>query len=150
MQTAKVAAVNDIFLRIILSPFCFLLRTVCRGNGRHRIASVNSYAAEVPALHKKHERPKKLYEILAAFCEIPQDVLADLPVFTIRGRHEIEISGCTGILTYDSRCIVLAVGKETFCVRGDALLLSDFREKILYVRGNIDSASFGTGGNNDA
>ena len=97
-------------------------------------------------MHKKNERPKKLYEILAAFCEIPQDVLAAVPVFTIRGQHEIEISGCTGILTYDSRCIVLAVGKEHFCIRGESLLLSDFREGVLYVRGNIHSASFGTGG----
>lgn len=101
-------------------------------------------------MHKKNERPKKLYEILAAFCEIPQDVLADLPVFTIRGRHEIEISGCTGILTYDSHRIVLAIGKENFCICGDALLLSDFRDKVLYVRGNIRSAAFGTGGEEDA
>ncbi len=101
-------------------------------------------------MHKKNERPKKLYEILAAFCEIPQDVFAGLPVFTIRGRHEIEISGCTGILTYDSRCIVLAVGNEHFRICGDALLLSDFRDNVLYVRGNIDSASFGTGGDDDA
>lgn len=103
-------------------------------------------------MHKKNERPKKLYEILAEFCEIPQDVVTDLPVFTIRGTHEIEISGCTGILTYDSGQIVLSIGagKEPFCIRGDALMLSDFRDRILYVRGNIRSASFGTGGDDDA
>ena len=101
-------------------------------------------------MHKKIERPKKLYEILAEFCEIPQDVVTDLPVFTIRGTHEIEISGCTGILTYDSGQIVLAVGKESFCIRGDSLMLSDFRDRVLCVRGNIRSAAFGTGGDDDA
>ena len=97
-------------------------------------------------MQRKNERQKKLYEILAAFCEFPQDVITDLPVFTIRGTHEIEISGCTGILTYDSERILLSVGKgnERFYVRGDALMLSDFRDRILYVRGNIRSASFGT------
>ena len=97
-------------------------------------------------MQRKNERQKKLYEILAAFCEFPQDVITDLPVFTIRGTHEIEIPGCTGILTYDSERILLSVGKgnERFCVRGDALMLSDFRDRILYVRGNIRSASFGT------
>ncbi len=103
-------------------------------------------------MHKKNERPKKLYEIIAEFCEVPQDIVTDIPIFTIRGKHEIEISGCTGILTYDSRRIVLSIGKgkECFCVTGDSLMLSDFREKLLYVRGNIRSASFGTGGDSDA
>jgi len=101
-------------------------------------------------LQRKNERPKKLYEILAAFCEIPQDVITDLPVFTIRGTHEIEITGCTGILTYDSGRIVLSVGNERFCILGDALMLSDFRDRVLYVRGNIRSAAFGTGEENDA
>ena len=107
-------------------------------------------------MHKKNERQKKLYEIIAEFCEIPQEIVKDIPIFTIRGRHEIEITGCTGILTYDSRRIVLSAGKECFCITGDSLMLSDFRERILYVRGNIQSASFGTGdepttgGDNDA
>ena len=108
---------------------------------------VHFYAAEVRTLHKTNERPKKLYEILAEFCEVPQEVIAPLPVFTIRGKHEIEITGCTGIRTYDSRRIVLSFGegkhKECFCVTGDSLILTDFREKILYVRGNLHSASFG-------
>ena len=96
-------------------------------------------------MQRKNERQKKLYEILAAFCEVPQDVVADVPVFVIRGTHEIEISGCTGILTYDSGQIVLSVGKgkERFRILGDALMLSDFRDRVLYVRGNIRSASFG-------
>ena len=110
------------------------------------MASVNFYAAEVSTLQRKNERQKKLYEILAAFCEVPQDVVADVSVFVIRGTHEIEISGCTGILTYDSEQIVLSVGKgkERFRILGDALMLSDFRDRVLYVRGNIRSASFGT------
>ena len=101
-------------------------------------------------MHKKNERPKKLYEILAAFCEMPQDIFAGLPVYTIRGRHEIEISGCTGILTYDSRCIVLSVGRESLYISGDALMLSDFCDNILYVRGNIRSVSFEKGEDADA
>ncbi len=103
-------------------------------------------------MHEKNERPKKLYEILADFFEVPQNIVWDIPVFTIRGHHEIEIIGCTGILTYDSRRVVLSIGngKESFCVTGDSLLLSDFREKVLYVRGNIHTASFDTGEGEDS
>lgn len=98
-------------------------------------------------MHEKNERNKKLYEVLAGYFEVPQNIVWDIPVFTIRGRHEIEIIGCTGILTYDSKRIVLSIGrgKESFCVTGDSLMLSDFREKVLYVRGNIRTASFDTG-----
>ncbi len=105
-------------------------------------------------MHEKNERPKKLYEILADFFEVPQNIVWDIPVFTIRGKHEIEIIGCTGILTYDSQRIVLSIGRgrESFCVTGDSLILSDFREKVLYVRGNIRTASFAMDaeGDNDA
>lgn len=109
--------------------------------------SINLYAVGDGLLHKKHRRSKKLYEILSEICEIPQDIIANIPVFTIRGTHEIEISGCTGILTYDSHRVVVSIGnnKETFCVCGDELMLSDFRDRILYIRGNIRSATFGTG-----
>ena len=105
-------------------------------------------------MHQKNERQKKLYEMIADLCEVPQDIVKDIPIFTIRGKHEIEVSGCTGIRTYDSRRIVLTIGsgkeKECLCVSGDSLVLSDFREQILYVRGNIRSASFGAGGEDDA
>lgn len=96
-------------------------------------------------MSKRYERSKRLYERFAAFCEIPQDVVSNIPVFVIRGTHEIEISGCNGILIYDSRRIVLSVhnGKESCCICGDALLLSDFRDNCLFVRGDITSVTFG-------
>lgn len=98
-------------------------------------------------MHKKRKRSKKLYEILSEICEIPQDIIANIPVFTIRGTHEIEISGCNGILTYDSNHVIVSLGngKETFCVCGEELTLSDFRERILYIRGTVRSVTFGTG-----
>lgn len=96
-------------------------------------------------MHKTKKRKRKLYEKIAALCEIPQESVADIPVFVIRGRHEVEVEGCTGILEYDSGKIVFAVGKsgrERFTVTGDMLTLNDFSDRLLYVRGNIASASF--------
>lgn len=102
-------------------------------------------------MHKKRGRSKKLYEIIAETFEIPQDVVSNIPVFTIRGTHEIEISGCRGILTYDSNHIVVSIGNgaEVFCVCGEELSLSDFRDRILYIRGTIHSTNFSSGGNTD-
>ena len=86
---------------------------------------------------------KKLYEILADLCEVPADAVAPIPVFVIRGKREIEISGCTGILEYERDRIVLAIGRDRFTVTGECLLLDGFREKTLTVHGNIAAVSFG-------
>jgi len=66
----------------------------------------------------------------------------NIPVIIIRGRHEIEVSGCCGILEYENETVVLSMGKERFRVRGEALTLSDFREDTLYIRGSISSAEY--------
>lgn len=87
---------------------------------------------------------KKLYERVADWLEVPVSVTAPIPVFIIRGKREIEVEGCTGILEYGEERIVLAVGKnDRFSVRGKNLTLSDFRRRILYVRGEIASAVWG-------
>ena len=93
--------------------------------------------------------------MISDFCEVPSDMVSNVPVFEIRGHHEIEITGCSGILEYNDKRIILTVGRDKFTVTGDSLVLSDFRDNVLFVRGNIKSASFGVcdvceGGMSDA
>ncbi len=98
-------------------------------------------------MRKKTEKSvRKLpYERLAEFLEIPADQTARIPVFVIRGKREIEVEGCTGILEYEPARIVLAVGKEgdRFTVAGRGLSLEDFSRGNLFVRGEIACARFG-------
>lgn len=109
--------------------------------------TVYEYAGEGVKLprDKIKQRKKKLYERIAALCEVPEDAVGNIPVFVIRGRHEIEVSGCSGVREYSDSRIVLSVGRESFTVTGDLLVLTDFRDNTLYVQGNIDSAYFGIG-----
>jgi len=100
------------------------------------------YASGGMALHKSKKRKQKLYERISLFCEIPQESIANIPVFVLRGHHELEAEGCTGILEYNSSRIILAIGKEKLTVLGEFLVLSDFSDRLLYVRGNIKSVSF--------
>lgn len=92
--------------------------------------------------NKIKQRKKLLYERLSAMCEVPCDVVADIPVFVLRGRHEIEVEGCSGVREYSDSRIVLSAGRETFTVTGDHLILTDFRGGVLFVRGNICGTSF--------
>ena len=91
---------------------------------------------------QKKRRRAHVYEKVAHFLEVPQELVANVPVFVIRGRHEIEISGCSGITEYSDELIVLSVGRDKFTVRGKHLELADFSDSVLYVRGNIDSVAF--------
>ena len=93
-------------------------------------------------MQKNKKRRQKMYERIASFLEFPCDAVANVPVFVIRGRHEIEVSGCSGITEYSEKVISLTVGGNKFTVCGDSLELSDFRDSVLYIRGNIKCASF--------
>lgn len=93
--------------------------------------------------NKVKQRKKKLYERFAAMCEVPCEVVADIPVFVIRGRHEVEVAGCSGVREYGDSRVKLAVGRDIFTVTGDHLVLTDFRDNVLFIRGNIDGTFFG-------
>ena len=83
---------------------------------------------------------KKWYEKMSDWLEVPVSTMADIPVFTIRGKREIEVEGCTGSLESEENRIVLAAGRcGRFTVTGADLTLSDFRRRILLVRGEIAS-----------
>ncbi len=88
-------------------------------------------------------RRRNLTEVTADFFEVPTEAVGSFPIFKIRGKREIEVEGCDGILEYRDDIIVLSAGGDRFTVRGDSLELSDFRSGVLLVRGNIKSASFG-------
>ncbi|MBE6625553.1 MAG: hypothetical protein E7628_00010 [Ruminococcaceae bacterium] len=92
---------------------------------------------------KKYGRHKKLYERISHLCEVDADIVAALPVFIIRGEHEIEVEGCRGILEYEPEKVVLSVKNGRFTALGQCLTLSDFRSGVLYIRGNIKAAYFG-------
>ncbi|MBQ2726409.1 MAG: YabP/YqfC family sporulation protein [Clostridia bacterium] len=82
---------------------------------------------------------KKLSELLS----LPVDVISGIPVFTVRGREELEVDGCTGILVYEADRVVLSVKGQRMTVKGEKLRLEDFRDTTLTVRGRIVSLSFG-------
>lgn len=82
---------------------------------------------------------KKLSEMMA----LPVDVISGMPVYIIRGREELEVEGCTGILEYEPCRIVLSVKRDRLTVTGECLMLADFRETVLTVRGRIVSIAFG-------
>ena len=102
--------------------------------------TVNRPAVNRPARMRTR---KRLYETAAEWMGAETDRIAPLPVFILRGRREIEASGCDGILEYGPERIVLSAKGEIFTVNGRGLTLEDFSDGELFVRGEIDGTSFG-------
>ena len=85
---------------------------------------------------------KKLSDLMA----LPVDVMTTIPVYTLRGREELEADGCTGILEYGEERVVLEVRGERVTVTGKNLMLLEFRGTSLTVRGRIAAVQFGEDG----
>lgn len=83
-----------------------------------------------------------MYEKLSRLFELPQESVSSVPIFEIKGKNEVSVSGCTGILEYSEDRIVLALADGALEVLGKYLLLCDFRDGELSVRGEIASAAF--------
>ena len=96
----------------------------------------------MPKKQGKRTTRRSWAEIMSELWEVPGEVSAPVPVFLMRGRYELEITGARGIRDYGQEKIVLRVGKGLCVVTGRELELTDFREAVLYVRGKIDCISF--------
>ncbi len=96
----------------------------------------------MPKKQTKRTRRRPWAELMSEFWEVPGEVSAPIPVFLMRGRYELEITGARGIREYGQERIVLRMGKGLCVVTGKELELTDFQEAVLYVRGKIDRLSF--------
>lgn len=95
-------------------------------------------------MNKKKGR-HRLAMALSRFTEIPVEVISRLPLFFLKGREEVEITGCQGILHYGEDKVVIKTSCGSFTVTGSRLLLSDFCDDTLLVRGVIDGVRFENG-----
>ena len=93
---------------------------------------------------RKNSIRRKIGEVVAEICEVPAETVCRIPVFVLRGRHELEITGCTGVLEYSHEKIVLSAGKEKLTVIGRQLELCDLYESVLYICGSIRSLEYGS------
>ena len=87
--------------------------------------------------------PNEIVKKLSDLMSLPLEVMTGIPVFTLRGREELEADGCTGILEYTPTRVVLAVKRDKVTIAGEELTLTDFRNTVLTVRGRILSVTYG-------
>ena len=92
----------------------------------------------------RRKKSHRLAEAVSRITEFPMESICSVPVFCIKGRNEVEITGCRGVLEYDETKVVVKTCGDVFTVLGSRLILSDFHNDVLLVRGRIDTVCLTT------
>lgn len=85
----------------------------------------------------KRNNRSRLAAMLSELTGFPVESLSDMPVLLCKGSMEILTEGCRSILEYGDTRIRLDMGRETLCVEGENLSMSDFHRNCLTIRGCI-------------
>ena len=73
---------------------------------------------------------------------LPTGFLGLTPYLALRGRTELEIFGCAGILCYEDEKIVLQLTKGYLRVRGRRLSMRSYHRSAMTVGGEIEMLEF--------
>ena len=99
------------------------------------------------------EKKEKRWQKLLSMAEIRRNPLPDrlslptgflglTPYLALRGREELEIFGCAGILCYEDRLIILQLTKGFLRIRGRGLSMRSYHRSAMTVGGEIEGLDF--------
>ena len=88
----------------------------------------------------RHEKPT-LPEILSRIADIPADLSSGMSL-ELRGRNELLLCGCDGILCYSSERILLNQRGYRVSVEGRRLTMSSYSDGRINICGEIDRIGY--------
>ena len=88
------------------------------------------------------EKKKNVFERTMDRFELPGEVLADLPRVTITGGSRLLLENHKGIMDYGAELILVAGGKVTVKILGQALEMRAMTTEALLITGDIFQVEF--------
>ncbi len=88
----------------------------------------------------QHEKPT-LAEIFSNLIDVPADISCGMTL-EMRGRNELLLCGCSGILEYSDSRIRIIQGNNDVCLVGRRLTMSSYSNGRIGVCGEIDAIDF--------
>ena len=85
---------------------------------------------------------KNIKRKFADALELPQEILLNLPLITITGRHTITIENYKGIIEYDEKSIRINTGDGILKISGENLLLKNMTYESITLTGCFTSVEF--------
>lgn len=80
---------------------------------------------------------------IANSLDIPEDILCDVPRFTLSDNRELQIENYKGILSYADEEVRLGAKSYTIRVEGKSLKITIITDEYIVITGEILSLSFG-------
>lgn len=87
-------------------------------------------------------RGAMLAEAAARYFDLPPDVISGGLTLEMRGRRELLVGGCEGILTYSEEYIKLALRREILEVFGEGMSFTTYYGTSVGINGRIDRICF--------
>jgi sporulation protein YqfC len=85
--------------------------------------------------------PKKSERVVTAL-ELPKDLFLGMPILSLEGDRNLNITNHRGIVRYSCESIVVATGRGSIEISGRALSILRFSKDIIEIAGAIKSVSF--------
>lgn len=86
----------------------------------------------------RHNVKQKIASSLA----IPEDILCDVPHFTLSDNKELQIENYKGILSYDESEIALKAKGYKIVITGSGLKITVITDEYIVINGTISALSF--------
>ncbi|MFH5182771.1 sporulation protein YqfC [Paenibacillus sp. TAB 01] len=85
---------------------------------------------------------RKWNQFTAKLLDVPQDVVLDLPRFTMIGNMQLYIENHRGVLHFSSELLRLALSKGKLEVHGKELVIRAILSEEVFIEGVIDEIKF--------
>ncbi len=92
------------------------------------------------------KKGQTLLKTMAQRLDIPEEIVANLPVTEVAGFSRITVEHHKGLLEYTGESIVLQVNIGTIHITGQALEIALMNADLVVVTGTIWSVAFSDGG----
>ncbi len=82
-------------------------------------------------------RRKGNLQAMAAFLEIPPDIVLDMPRLTMLGNKQLLVENHKGIIEYTSGLVRVKLNQGELAVTGDSLSIGNLQQEHILVEGTI-------------
>lgn len=90
------------------------------------------------------QRRKGNLQAMAAFLEIPPDIVLDMPRLTMLGNKQLLVENHKGIIEYTPILVRIKLSEGELTVIGDGLSIGNLQLEHILVEGTIKNLEYGT------
>lgn len=85
---------------------------------------------------------KGIKERIAEICDMPKDIVMDLPRLVFLGNRELQINNYKGLLEYSTEVIRIATNNKQIIINGEDLHITRLLADTVFIGGKFSTVNF--------